>query len=68
MLIVKPKKQRKKAKENNFLSFKSEHKEWRQKHDYKNLNDLDFQPNQLQPDQLQLPKWVKVSKERFNKN
>ena len=24
---------------------------------------LDYQPNQLQPDQLVLPKWLKVSKE-----
>ena len=48
-------------------------------HDYKNLKDLDYQPDQQQqPDQpqqsnqpqqsdkLKLPKWVKVSKERFN--
>ena len=32
------------------------------KHDYKNLKDLDYQTDQLQPDELVLPKWVKVAK------
>ena len=36
------------------------------KHDYKNLKDLDYQPDQLQPDELVLPKWVKVAKNRFD--
>ena len=47
--------------------------------DYKNLKDLDYQPDQLQQsdqpqqsnqpqqsDKLKLRKWVKVSKKRFN--
>ena len=55
--------------------FKSKDNDWRLKHDYKNLKDLDYQPDQLQqpnqlrqPDQLQqpIPKWVKVTKSRFD--
>ena len=38
----------------------------RLKHDYKNLKDLDYQPDKLQPDQLVLPKQVKVTKNRFD--
>ena len=35
------------------------------------MKDLDYQsddlqPDETKPDQLRLPKWVKVSKERFN--
>ena len=49
------------------VTFKSEDKNWRLEHDYKNLKDLDYQPDQSQQsDKLQLPKWVNVSKERFN--
>ena len=41
-----------------------------QKHDYKNLKDSDYQPDQLQPDHLQpdqlvLPNWVMKAKNRF---
>ena len=51
--------------------FKSNDKELRVKHDYKNLKDSDDQPHELQsdglqPDQLVLPGWVKVTKNRFN--
>ena len=42
-------------------TFKSKDKKWRLKHGYKNLKDLDYQP-----DQLVLPKWVKVTINRFN--
>ena len=58
-------------KENNQV-FKSKDKHWRQKHDYKNLKDLNYQPNEIQPDQPQqpdqsiLPTWVKATKSRFN--
>ena len=34
-------------------TLKNDDKDWRQKHDYKNLKDLDYQPDQLQPDELQ---------------
>ena len=47
-------------------TFKSRDKKWRLKHVYKNLKDLDYQPDQLQPDQLVLPKWIKVTINRFN--
>ena len=47
-------------------TFKSKDKKWRLKHGYKNLKDLDYQPDQLQPDQLVLPKWEKVAINRFN--
>ena len=30
------------------------------------MKDLDYLPDQLQPDELVLPKWVKVTKNRFN--
>ena len=56
--------------------FNSKDKDWIQKHDYKNLKDLDYRRDQSQPDQSQrdqsqpdqqvLPKWVKVTKNRFN--
>ena len=41
------------------------------KNDYKNLKDLDYQPDKvkpdrLQPDQLMLPKWVTVTKNKFD--
>ena len=38
----------------------------RLKHIYDNLKDLEYWPDQLQPDKLQLSKPIKVSKERFN--
>ena len=44
---------------------KSKYKEWRLKYSYKNLKDVDYQPEQLQPEQLVLPKWIKVRKNRF---
>ena len=59
-------------------AFKNIDKDWRHTHDYKNLKDLDYQTDQLQPDQpqqldqsqqpdqLMLGKWVKVTKSRFN--
>ena len=31
------------------------------------MKDLDYLPDQLQPDELVLPKWVKVTKNRFNR-
>ena len=51
--------------------FKSKDKEWRLKNNYKNLKDLDYQPDKvkpdrLQPDQLMLPKWVTVTKNKFD--
>ena len=46
--------------------FKSKDKDWRQKYDYKNLKDLDYQLDQLQPDESMLPKWVKVTNNRFD--
>ena len=51
--------------------FKGTDKELRVKHDYKNLKDSDYQPDELQPDGLQpdqlvLPALVKVTKNRFN--
>ena len=52
--------------------FKSKDENWRQKHDYKNLKDLNYQPDQIQPgqpqqsDQSRLPTWVKATKSRFN--
>ena len=53
-------------------TFKSRDKEWKLKHDYKNLKRLVCQPDQLQqsdqpqqPDKLILPKWVQVTKSRF---
>ena len=49
--------------------FKSKHNNWRIKHDHKNCINLDYQPDQLQqPDQPQqlIPKWVKVTKSRFD--
>ena len=52
--------------------FKSKDEDWRQKHDYKNLKDLNYQPDQIQPsqpqqpDQSRLPTWVKATKNRFN--
>ena len=49
--------------------FKSKDIDWKLKHDYKNLKDLDYQPNQpdqpQQPDQS-IPKWVKATKSRIN--
>ena len=45
--------------------FKSKDKERRLKYSYKNLEDVDYQPEQLQPEQLVLPKWIKVRKNRF---
>ena len=47
----------------NGQTFKSRDKEQRLKYNYDNLIDLDYQPNQLQPEQLMLPKWLKVSTE-----
>ena len=47
-------------------TFKHKDKEWRQKHDYKNLKQLDYEPNELQPDELVLPKCVKDTKNRFH--
>ena len=41
-------------KENNQV-FKSKDKHWKQKHNYKNLKDLNYQPVQIQPDQPQQP-------------
>ena len=41
--------------------FESKDKKWSLKHNHGGLKDLNYQP-----DQLVLPKWVKVSKERFN--
>ena len=53
--------------------FQSKDEDWRQKHDYKNLKDLDYQPDQPQqsdqpqpPHKLKLPKWVKVTESRFD--
>ena len=46
--------------------FKRKDKKLRLKHIYDNLKDLDYWPDQLQPDKLQLLKPIKVSKERFN--
>ena len=51
--------------------FKSNDKQLRVKHYYKNLKGSDYQPDELQPDGLQpdqlvLPAWVKVTKNRFN--
>ena len=31
-----------------------------------NLKDLDYQLDQLQPDESMLPRWVKVTKKRFD--
>ena len=46
--------------------FKSKDNDWRLKHDYKNLKDLDYQPQQLdQPDQAP-PLWI-LSNDKFNK-
>ena len=46
--------------------FKSKDNDWRLKHDYKNLKDLDYQPQQLdQPDQAP-PLWIQ-SNDKFNK-
>ena len=47
----------------NIVRLKDKNKD---KHDYKNLKDLDYQPDQLQPDELVVPKWVKVAKNRFD--
>ena len=46
-------------------TIKNDEKDWRQKHDYKNLKDLDYQPDELQPDQLVL-EMSKVTKNRFD--
>ena len=56
--------------------FESKDRTWRLKYDYKNWKYLNYQADQSQPDQSQpdqsqldqlvLPKWVKVSKRRFN--
>ena len=46
-------------------AFKSKDKDRRRKYDYKNLEDLDYQLDQLQSDESILPKWVKVTKNRF---
>ena len=43
-------------------AFKSKVKDWRQTYDVKNLKDLDYQLDQLQPDKSILPKWVKWQK------
>ena len=43
--------------------FKSKNNNWRIKHDHKNCVYLDYQPDQ--PQQL-IPKWVKVTKSRFD--
>ena len=45
--------------------FESKDKDWKQKYDYENLEDLDYQLDELQQiDQLMLPIWVKVTKSR----
>ena len=43
-------------------AFKSKGKDWRQTYDFKNLKDLDYELDQLQPDKSILPKWVKWQK------
>ena len=47
--------------------FKSKDKEWRLKHDYKNLKDLDYQPDKLQPGQsISATKMGKSDRNRFD--
>ena len=52
--------------------FESKDKEWSLKDNCKNLEDLDYvppdelKPVELKSNELKLPKWVKVSNERFN--
>ena len=47
-------------------TFESKDKKWRQRYGYQNLKDLDYQLYQSQqPDEL-IPKWVKVTKSRFD--
>ena len=46
--------------------FENKNKKWRLKNDHDNLKDLNYQPDQSQPDQIVLRKLVKVSKERSN--
>ena len=42
-------------------AFKSKDQIWSQKCDYKNLKDLDYQRDHLQPAELMLPKQVKIT-------
>lgn len=41
-------------------------KNWRQKQDYKNLEDLDYQSDQPQQSDHLIPKWVNVTKCRLD--
>ena len=62
----------KKTKKTYDRAFESKNKNWRQKHNHKNLKDLDYQPDQLQQsDQLKqpdesIPQLIKITKSRFN--
>ena len=47
-------------------TFKSKDKEWKLKHDYKNLKGSDYQPDQPQKlNKLMLPNWIEVTKSSF---
>ena len=49
--------------------FKSKDKDWRQKYDYKNLKDLDYQADETDEEDKTdeaIPEWVEVSKNRFD--
>ena len=45
--------------------FESKDKGWKLKHDYKNLKDLDYQPDQPQKPDQELSLWIE-SEDRFN--
>ena len=47
-------------------AFRSKDKVWRLKRDYKNLEDLAYQPDQPQQPDQSIFKWTKVTKSRFN--
>ena len=50
------------------LTFENKDKNWRLKHNYKNLKDLHYQSEQMQQsDQLVVSKWVITVQSRFNK-
>ena len=44
---------------------KSKNEDWMQVYDYKNLKDFDYQPDQPQQPDQELPQWIQ-SKDEFN--
>ena len=48
--------------------FESKDKDWRKKHDYKNLKNFSYQIDEVKKDEADknLLPWIKVTKTRFN--